>query len=190
MRANRVRDRLQVSCVRVSSSAGLGASSSISCVIRTPRSTDGSYSKASCGVRFSRSSRASAPAGRRAPPRARPGCSRRFFSPPSTLTKTRRVPEIGRGLDAGDGDEADARVLELADRLGEHLAKRLVDAAHPLGHVDGSYPTSRADDLALDESELPLARGEVALGVVEQPLGLAVLARHEASVSRARCQRS
>src|SRR5437868_3585651 len=28
-----------------------------------------------------------------------------------------RVPQIGRGLDAGDGDESDPRVLELAHRL-------------------------------------------------------------------------
>src|SRR5216117_463090 len=37
-----------------------------------------------------------------------------------------RVPEIRRGLDTRDSDEADPRVLELADRFGEHLANSFI----------------------------------------------------------------
>src|SRR5581483_8175346 len=44
------------------------------------------------------------------------------------------VPQVRRRVDAGDGDEADARVLELRQRLGEHLPERLVHPAHPFGH--------------------------------------------------------
>src|SRR5579862_242925 len=46
----------------------------------------------------------------------------------------RRVTEIGRRVDARDGDEADARILQLRKRLGEHLAHGLVDASHSLTH--------------------------------------------------------
>ena len=45
-----------------------------------------------------------------------------------------RVPEIRRRLDPGHRHEADPRVLELADRLGQHLADSLVDASHPVAH--------------------------------------------------------
>src|SRR5579862_3734679 len=46
----------------------------------------------------------------------------------------RRVPEIRCRVDAGHGDEADARVLQLGQRLCEHLPDRLVHPAHPLRH--------------------------------------------------------
>src|SRR5262249_3498949 len=46
-----------------------------------------------------------------------------------------RVAQVGRGLDPGDGDEADPRVLQLADGLGEHLADGLVDTPHAAAHV-------------------------------------------------------
>src|SRR5919198_944892 len=45
-----------------------------------------------------------------------------------------RMAEIRRGSDAGDRDEADPRVLELADPLGEDLLHGLVDPAHALTH--------------------------------------------------------
>src|SRR5579864_3080826 len=46
----------------------------------------------------------------------------------------RRVPEVGRRRDTGDGDETDARILQLEERLGEHLADRLVYTSHSFGH--------------------------------------------------------
>src|SRR5919204_1899847 len=46
-----------------------------------------------------------------------------------------RMAEIGRRLDAGDGDEADSWVLELPHSLRQDLPDRLVDAAHALGHA-------------------------------------------------------
>src|SRR2546421_9758758 len=45
-----------------------------------------------------------------------------------------RVPEIRRRLDPGDSDEADPRALDLADRLGQHLADSLVYSSHPVAH--------------------------------------------------------
>jgi uncharacterized protein len=45
-----------------------------------------------------------------------------------------RMPEIGRGLDAGHGDEADPRILQSADLLREHLPDRLVHASHSIRH--------------------------------------------------------
>src|SRR4029077_9203586 len=45
-----------------------------------------------------------------------------------------RVAEIRRGLDGGDGDEADPRVLQLADGLGDDLADSFVDSTHPVPH--------------------------------------------------------
>ena len=116
------------------SSSASGASSSISWVMRTPRSTVGSYSKASCGVRFSRSSRAT-----RA---CRTPCA--ASRPSSVFARLRLraehadedtcVPQVRRGLDPGDGDEPDPRVLQLAHRLGDDLADGFVDSAHPVSH--------------------------------------------------------
>src|SRR5713226_1562129 len=45
------------------------------------------------------------------------------------------MPEICRRFYPSDRDEADAGVLQLPDRLGQHLANRLVDAAHPIRHT-------------------------------------------------------
>ena len=67
---------------------------------------------------------------------------------------------------------ADARILERADRLGDDLAHRLVHAPHPLAH--STLTTSR-----VDADELALLAAQVALRVVEQPLELAQLARRE-----------
>src|SRR5919201_1270602 len=52
------------------------------------------------------------------------------------------VAEIRRRLDARNGDEADARVLQLPDRLREHLADRLVYTPHPLSR-QASPPRAR-----------------------------------------------
>jgi uncharacterized membrane protein YfcA len=49
------------------------------------------------------------------------------------------MPEVRRRLDAGDGDETDPRVLQLADGFGQNLPHGLVDASHPIGH--GWYST-------------------------------------------------
>src|SRR3954447_26981973 len=46
-----------------------------------------------------------------------------------------RVPEIRRRLDPGDSHEADPRVLQLADRLRQHLANGFIDAAHSVTHA-------------------------------------------------------
>src|SRR6266536_1122847 len=45
-----------------------------------------------------------------------------------------RLPKIGRRVDTGDRDEADARILQLADGLSEHLAQGFVHAPHPASH--------------------------------------------------------
>src|SRR6266550_1086494 len=45
------------------------------------------------------------------------------------------VPEVGRGFDSRNRDEADAGVLQLPDRFGQDLANGLVDAAHPISHA-------------------------------------------------------
>src|SRR5919204_2742147 len=49
------------------------------------------------------------------------------------------VTEVRRRLDRGHGDEPDARILQLADGLREHLANGLVHAAHSVSHR-GSRP--------------------------------------------------
>src|SRR5205823_757906 len=46
-----------------------------------------------------------------------------------------RVPQVRRGLDSGDGHEADPRVLQLPDRFREHLPDRLVNAPHSVAHA-------------------------------------------------------
>ena len=168
------------SCARIASATACevtralssGASSSISCVMRTPRSTVGSYSKVSCGVRFSRSSRREprledAVRGRRAPASVRLALPLR-----AEHADVDASPGGGRArLDAGDGDEADARILQLADRLREHLAHAPRYAAHPRFTHRASPPRRSTP------RELELLAGEVALRAVEQPLDLAVLAR-------------
>src|SRR5919198_1954960 len=63
-----------------------------------------------------------------------------------------RVPQIRGRLDAGDGDEADPRVLQLADRLREHLAHRLVHPPHSLGH-------SRSSSMTTSRSTRPSSNG-------------------------------
>jgi uncharacterized protein len=58
--------------------------------------------------------------------------------PPAFRSQNRdedaRVPEVGRGLDAGHRDEADPRVLQPDDLLREHLPDGLVDATHSIWH--------------------------------------------------------
>src|SRR5437763_6745081 len=46
-----------------------------------------------------------------------------------------RVPQVRRGLDSGDGHEADPRVLQLPGRFREHLPDRLVNAPHSVAHA-------------------------------------------------------
>ena len=52
------------------------------------------------------------------------------------------LAKIRARVHAGDRHEADARVLEAADALGEHLPQRLVHAAHARGH--SKVTTSRS----------------------------------------------
>src|SRR5919198_2635616 len=54
------------------------------------------------------------------------------------------VAEVGRRADAGDGDEADAGVLQLADALREHLLHGYVDPAQALTHRASRAPASAA----------------------------------------------
>src|SRR5919206_1031625 len=55
-----------------------------------------------------------------------------------------RAAEIGRGLDAGDGDETDPRVLQLAYPFREHLLEGLVDAPHAVTHRASRDPAFAA----------------------------------------------
>ena len=65
------------------------------------------------------------------------------------------VPEVGRGLDAGDGDEPDAGVLQLRQRLREHLPHRLVDAAHAIAHEAATRTSPRGTVPAEPEARWP-----------------------------------
>lgn len=58
------------------------------------------------------------------------------------------VSEIRRGLDSCDRDEADPRVLEVSDRLRQHLTDSLVHASHAAGHA-GIQPRVALHALAL-----------------------------------------
>src|SRR5919198_2763022 len=51
-----------------------------------------------------------------------------------------RMAKVGRRLDSGDRDEADPRVLQLADSLGEHLLDGLVHPPHALTHRASRAP--------------------------------------------------
>src|SRR5436190_12048810 len=53
-----------------------------------------------------------------------------------------RMAQIRGGLDAGHGDEADPRVLQLPYALRDDLAHGLVDAAHPFVHEPTSSPVA------------------------------------------------
>src|ERR671910_1098386 len=81
---------------------------------------------------------------------------------PEHADEDHRLAEVGRRFDPGDRDEADPRILQLEQRLGEDLAERLVDSAHPLGHRT-SVPSTREllvverHEFALEVAELPLA---------------------------------
>src|SRR5207244_8167061 len=54
------------------------------------------------------------------------------------------LAEVGRRPDAGDRDEADPRILEVADSLGEHLLHRLVDPSQALTHRASRAPAFAA----------------------------------------------
>ena len=71
----------------------------------------------------------------------------RRFAPPSTLTRTVGMLEVGGHVDAGHCDEPDRGVGQLLDPLGEHVAQGLVDPAlalllHPIA---SSTDNRRAD---------------------------------------------
>src|SRR5713226_7316279 len=85
---------------------------------------------------LARESRLQQPAGRVEPAQRRGLLLLR----PEDADVDRRVPEIGRGDDARHGDEADPGVLELGQRLGQHLSHGLVHASHSFGH--GTYSSA------------------------------------------------
>src|SRR5947207_2481086 len=64
-----------------------------------------------------------------------------------------RVPQVRRGLDSGDGHEADPRVLQLPNRFREHLPDRLVNAPHSVAHA--SYSIGLALKAAAPHCERP-----------------------------------
>src|SRR6476646_6655842 len=78
--------------------------------------------------------------------RRRQAAERRVALPraPAHADVDRGVLEVSRRGHAGHGHEADPRVLEIRQRLGQHLPDRLVDAAHPLSHRDRRSPSPRA----------------------------------------------
>src|SRR5712692_9245094 len=51
---------------------------------------------------------------------------------PEHADEDARVAQVGRGLDAGNRDQTDARVLQLWHGLREHLLHEVVDAPHPI----------------------------------------------------------
>src|SRR5436309_905701 len=140
----------------------------MSCVMRTPRSTDGSYSKVNWGVRFSLSSRAtrawSTPCAAARPERL---CSR-LRSEPRTLTKTRasrRSGDVSTPVTVTKPIRGSFRlpIPSESTSLSASLTRRMrsLIECHEV-------PRSRP--------QLPFLAVEVALRLVEKPLGLARLA--------------
>src|SRR5919205_4510702 len=72
-------------------------------------------------------------------------CRPSFFAPEHAHVDA-RVTQVRRGFDARHRDEADPRVLQLADRLGKHLADSLVHAAHAVAHRPYSSGDHRAGE--------------------------------------------
>src|SRR5919202_2992915 len=144
------------------------ASSSMSCVMRTPRSTDGSYSKANWGVRLSLSSLARR-AWRTPCAAARPSRLRsRFRSEPRTLTKTCAWRRSG---------EVRTPVTVTKPIRGSFSSPMLSESTS----FTASFTRRRRSlierhELARARPELPFLAVQVALGLVEQPLGLPRLA--------------
>src|SRR4029450_8180569 len=62
------------------------------------------------------------------------GCHVRFLPGAEDADEDLCLPQIGRGLHARDGDEADPRVAELAYGLGQDFLYRGVDATHAVTH--------------------------------------------------------
>src|SRR5579862_5641459 len=61
-------------------------------------------------------------------------CRRPFLLGAEHADEDRRRAKVRRGIDAGHRHEADPGVLQLGQRLREHLPNRLIDASHALGH--------------------------------------------------------
>src|SRR5438105_3076227 len=142
----------------------------MSWVMRTPRSTVGSYSNANWGVRFIRSSRESR-ACRTPWAASRPASERRrFFSPPSTLTKTRAWRR--------SGDVSTPVIVtrpirgSFSSRIASASTSRTTWFTRRIRSVIGIH------HLPLHGSELPVLAAEIALGLVEHPVDLTVLTRH------------
>src|SRR5256714_7568711 len=146
------------------------ASSSMSCVMRTPRSTVGSYSKASCGVRFSLSCRATCacktPAAAVSPARLRS----RLGSDPSTLTNTRAWRRAA---------EVTTPVTVMKPILGA------LSSAIPTARTSFSASLTRRIRSGTERHQLPRPRAElpflavqIPLRLVQEPLGLTRLPGH------------
>src|SRR5438093_977095 len=138
-------------------------------VMRTPRSTVGSYSNVSCGVRLRLSSR---PRRAWSRPCAAPSPSRlrsRFFSPPSTLTKTRACRR------SGDVSTAVIVTSPIRGSCSVGIASPSTSRTRWLTRRIRSFAIG-IHHLSLHRSQLPVLAREVALRLVEQPLHLTVLA--------------
>src|SRR4030095_16205339 len=70
------------------------------------------------------------------------GAPRAFFPGAEDAAEDLCLPQIGRGLHARDGDEADPRVAELAYGLGQDFLYPRVDATHAVTHR-GPPPLAR-----------------------------------------------
>ena len=100
-----------------------------------------------------------------------------------------RLREIGRRHDAGDGDEADPRILQRRDRLGDDRLDRLVDPAHARRsrRVPSHRATpARARARAARSPGPTSQRSAVSMSRSASPASRAT----QASVSRERCQTS
>src|SRR5919204_5655545 len=146
------------------------ASSSMSCVMRTPLSTDGSYSKANWGVRFILSSRAT-----RAwrTPWAAPSPSSvrsRFRSEPRTLTKTRAWRR---------SDDVSTAVIVTKPIRGS-LSSPIPSESTSLTASFTRRMRSLIErhELPRSRPELPLLAVQVPLRLVQEPLRLPRLPRH------------
>src|SRR5262245_2258644 len=157
------------STYRSPSSRPSGASSSISCDMRTPSATEGSYSKVSCGVRFSLSSLASrdwsTPCADSSP------CSvfSRLRSLPRTLTKTfacRRSGDVSTPVRVPDPTRG-----SLSSPTASASVSRIASFTRRIRSVIGPH------DAFLHGQELVLLAVEVADRLLEQALGIVVLPR-------------
>src|SRR5204862_879736 len=85
------------------------------------------------------------------------------------------VAQVRRGLDADHRDEADPRILQLADGFGEHLPDGLVDTSHAPAHAAYSSgdPTSRPQPAPADHCRRARARPATPVAITAAPAAIA-----------------